>query len=296
MNFRQRLATPAGKQVRVRRAFLKTAGSVAAALFAMNDSSGQVAHAPNQPPDRGLWITWYDLPESGRDAYLAWLHQTYIPGLLQRPGFLWAAHYASAPKTATRSLRREGTLSNTSDSAVPAGDRYILLFGAEHANVFGDPTPGALHAAMSGEARKMLAMRIGERMNVMAEAARVDSPALRDYKGGMALAPCIQLGSFNIAWQDEEEMLAWYAQSRMPLMGKLPAGCIRTRKLASVSGWAKHAILYEFVSVEARNKYYLTLEDGHPEAKAWSDRLVPKLIHAPGSSNLASRIWPPVAG
>ena len=211
MKFRQRLAAPAGKQDKVRRAFLKTAGGMAAVLVATDDSLGQTARPQSQPLDRGLWITWYDLPENGRDAYLAWLHQSYIPGLLQHPGFLWAAHYASAPKTTTRSLRREGALSNTTDSTVPAGDRYILLFGAAHANVFGNPTPSALHAGMSAEARTMLAMRISERMNVMAEAARVDSPALRDYKGGMALAPCIQLGSFNIAWQDEEEMLAWYA-------------------------------------------------------------------------------------
>ena len=32
-------------------------------------------------------------------------------------------------------------------------------------------------------------------------------------------------------------------------------------------------------------------EYGNPEMKAWSKRLVPKLTHAPGSANLARRIW-----
>ena len=45
--------------------------------------------------DRALWITWYDLPEGGRDDYLAWLHEIYMPGILDRTGLLWAAHFAS---------------------------------------------------------------------------------------------------------------------------------------------------------------------------------------------------------
>ena len=292
-----------------RRAILKVAGGAAAAFATMVDTGGPIfsgsraeAATPatdarsrplDRPLDRGLWITWYDLPDDGRAAYLSWLHETYIPGLLQRPGFLWAAHYASVERGTVRSIRRQDALSNTADSSVPTGDRYILLFGAEHANLFGNPVPSALHAALSVESRKMLALRIGERVNIMVEAARVEGPEAKKYQGGMALAPCIQLGSFNCAYQDEEEMLAWYAQSRMPAMSTLP-GCVRTRKLASVSGWAKHAILYEYVSLEARNRYYLTLEDGHPEMKAWSDRIVPKLNHAPGSANLARRIWPAV--
>lgn len=45
--------------------------------------------------DRALWVTWYDLPAAGCDAYLSWLHGVYIPRLLERPDLLWAAHYAT---------------------------------------------------------------------------------------------------------------------------------------------------------------------------------------------------------
>jgi len=244
--------------------------------------------------DRALWITWYNLPDNGRDNYLSWLHGTYIPGLLKRPGFLWAAHYASVEKGTMSNTRKQGALHHTDDASVPTGDRYILLVGAEHVNVFGDATPSTLHVKLPEEGRKMLATRIAERVNIMAEAARIEGPEAREYASGMALAPCIQLGSFNCPWQHEEEMLAWYAQWRMPAMGVLP-GCIRTRRLASVSGWAKHAILYEFVSREARDRHFVTHEDRNPEMKAWSDRLVPKLVHAPGSANLALRMWPAVS-
>lgn len=79
----------------------------------------------------------------------------------------------------------------------------------------------------------------------------------------------------------------------MPAMGRTP-GCVRIRKLASVSGWAKHGVLYEFVSLEARNQHFIPHEDQHPEMKAWSDRVTKTLTHAPGSSSLAYRIWPAV--
>lgn len=244
--------------------------------------------------DTALWITWYDLPPDRRAEYLSWTHETYIPELLKRSGYLWAAHFATVDKAQRPTTAREAVLNRTDDASIPKGDRYILLVGAESAAVFGNPVPGALHAGLPVDCRTMLAMRLGERMNIMAEFQRVEGPAAKDYKDGPVLAPCIQLGNYSCPWQHEEEMLAWYTQWRMPQMARLP-GCIRTRRLASLAGWAKHAVLYEFVSLEARNQYYTAHEDAHPEMKAWSNRLVPKLIHAPGSSYLARRIWPEVS-
>jgi len=242
--------------------------------------------------DKGIWITWYDLPENGRDTHLSWVHETYIPELLERPGYLWAAHYAAVEKGARRTNARD-TRNNTDDPAVPTGDRYLLLIGAENADAFGKPVPSKLHAQLPAESRKMLAMRIGERMNIMAEAGRVEGPEAKTYQDGMTLAPCIQVGNYNTAWQDEEEMLAFYCEWRMPAMGRTP-GCVRIRKLASVSGWAKHGVIYEFASLEARNRHFIGHEDGHPDMKAWGDKVTKKLVHAPGSSSLACRIWPTV--
>jgi len=89
---------------RQRRNFLKTAGGAALVLVATKVAHGQSEHAKaasqgtrrrDEPSDRGLWVTWYDLPDNGRDVYLSWLHETYLPSLLKRPGYLWAAHYAT---------------------------------------------------------------------------------------------------------------------------------------------------------------------------------------------------------
>ena len=273
-----------------RRAFLQRAGVLAATAGAAPVVQAQSA-AASAPADRGLWITWYDVATAARPEYLRWMHTVYLPALLQRPGYLWAAHYQTVERMQT--IRRENAVEHPAVAGVPRGRQFLLLVGAADANVFGQLTPQALNAALPEADRRMLALRANERINVMAEVGRINGPEARGYADGVRGTPCIQLGSFNCAVEDEEEMLAWYAQSRMPAMEKLP-GCVRTRKLASVAGWAKHAIFYEYTSLEARNKSYLTLEDGKPEMKAWSDRMVAKLIHAPGSANLATRIWPPI--
>jgi hypothetical protein len=240
--------------------------------------------------DRALWITWYDLPEDGRDAHLRWVHDRYIPAVMERPGVLWAAHYASLKKESSTSARVIERKKTISISGVPTGRQYILLFGAADAHVFADPVPGAFNAGLPEADRKMLALRVGARMNVMAEAGRVEGPEAKSYTGDMTGAPCIQMGNFDHAWQEDEDIMAWYVQSRMAALAQQP-GCIRVRKLVTVSGWGRHGILYEYPSLEAQ-KNYLQHENKDPGRKAWADRTLPKLEHAPGSSYLACRIWP----
>ena len=129
----------------------------------------------------------------------------------------------------------------------------------------------------------------------MVEAARVVGPAAEHYAQGMQPGPCIQFGNFNSDWQNEQDMLAWYAGWRMPAMRECP-GVIRVRRLCSIAGWAKHGVFYEFESLAARNEFFLGHEDADAQIKAWSDRMVSKLTHAPASSTLALRIWPPAGG
>ena len=153
-----------------------------------------------------------------------------------------------------------------------------------------------MRARLSDTDKKMLAMRIGERYNIATEEARIYGPEFESAKAAMGpgLAPGIQLGSFNAGpGQDEDELAAWYAQWRLPCMQKLP-GCVRVRKYASVSGWAKHMILYEFTSTRARDGSFVEHEKVNPKMEQWTDDVVRKLVHAPGSPNLAARIWPVV--
>ena len=281
---------------RDRRNFLKAAGGMAIALATPKTGAAQAGNAKaaarpnnrrNGPTDRAFWVTWYDLPDSGRDDYLVWLHQTYLPNLLNRPGYLWAAHYA------TRTSGGSSQIHHTEDPKVPTGFHYILLIGVMDALVFGNPVPSAIHAALPDQGRKMLAMRTGERVNLMIEAGRCEGRASVAYKEGMTGAPYIQIGSFNCPVEYEEEMHAGYVQQRLPAMCDT-ASCIRTRKLNSVAGWAKHGILYEFASQEGFDRDYEAANAKSPLGTN-GHSVVAMLVHAPGGPNSALRIWPPIS-
>jgi hypothetical protein len=73
------------------------------------------------------------------------------------------------------------------------------------------------------------------------------------------------------------------------------AGSVASRKLLSVAGWAKHAILYEFTSLDARMQNF---EEPHEslavDPKEWTGRVVRYTIHAPGSPFVGQRTWPPI--
>ena len=288
-----------GETRRNRRSFLKAASAAAVAFAAGKDafaqspdskSAPQKEHRRSAPPDRGIWITWYDLPADGKDAYMTWLHGTYLPGLLKRPGYLWAAHYASQDLEGGAENAKK--YRHVDDPKVGKGYHYMLLIAAADAGIFGDPVPSVLHAALPEQGKKMLAMRVSERMNIFTEACRRDGTALGGYKEGMAGAPCIQVGSFDCDMDYEEQMHAGYVLQRMPKMCAT-SSCVRVRKLNSVSGWAKHGIIYEFASKEGFDRDYAPAVANSPLGlNGYS--VVPNLTHAPNGPNSALRIWPPV--
>ena len=152
--------------------------------------------------------------------------------------------------------------------------------------------PSKLDADLTDEDRRMRAMRIGERIVITAEEDRAEGPEAATRKG-MTGSPGIQLGSFNAGPPEvEDELLSWYADWRMEAMSKLP-GCVGVRKLVSVSGWAKHLVLYEFTSLDDRAKNLPKMRDLYPEQMKWTEEWIPKLTHTPESPIVAERIWPP---
>jgi hypothetical protein len=284
---------------RNRRNFLKAASGAAVGFAAVKDTFAQSASSksapekergPIAPADRGMWITWYDLPMEGRDAYFSWLHGTYLPILLKRPGYLWAAHYAS--QDLEGGAENSKRYKHVDDPMVGKGYHYMLLVAATDASVFGDPVPSLINAALPEQGKKMLALRTGERMNIFTEACRREGSAFGGYKEGMTGAPCIQVGSFDCELEFEEEMHAGYVLQRLPKMCAT-SSCVRTRKLNSVAGWAKHGIIYEFASKEGFDRDYAPAVANSPLGFN-GHSVVPNLIHAPNGPNSALRVWPPV--
>ncbi len=242
-----------------------------------------------QVTDPALWMTWYDLAPATRDAHLRWLHERYMSSLVERSGILWAAHYTAEERPMHTAKRSGRARRHAGPEDVPQGHRFILLVGGESAQVFSDPTPKELEASLPAADREMLAMRLAASTNVMLEHLRIDGPEANARTAGEALSACIQLGSF-IFDGDEQDLIGWYAQWRLPSMTSLP-GCVGVRKLVSLAGWAKHAILHEFTSAEARNTHFVNHEQkNHPDQAAWSERITGQVIHGPGSPNVATRL------
>jgi len=90
------------------------------------------------------------------------------------------------------------------------------------------------------------------------------------------------------------DLAQWYAHQRMPVMARMP-GAVQTRKFLCSVGWAKHAILYEFESLEARTREFeVPHESKVTDPQHWTGRIVRTMLHTPGSPVVGERIWPPV--
>ena len=234
--------------------------------------------------DRGIWATWHDLPAEAASEHAAWVHERYLPAMLAKPGYLWAAHVENVdwPEREEANARR---LTRTDDSAVLDGFRHLVLFGAASPHTFVDPSPAEMLACLSDEDQRMLGLRTGERSAVFVEVDRVEAPDSATRRPGITPGPVIQFGTFNINdAANEVEMNTWYSRSRLPLV-KAIEGNIGARRLVSIAGWPKHGILYEFASLDAAQK---NLQD----ASEWTRKVVDSLVHAPHSPTLGTRVWP----
>jgi hypothetical protein len=241
--------------------------------------------------DRGIWATWYDLPEEGEAEYLSWFHERYLPEACSRQGYLWGAHYELMDRRGPKELNPHVKYSN--DPSIPSGTEFLVLFGAESPYTFMDPGPAQLAEKESTETREMLGRRVGERTCIFSEEFRLEGPKSASWPSGTMTAPVVQIGTFNLGKpEDELEMGTWYAQSRLPNVVRVPE-CIRVRKLLSSVGWTKHSILYELASTNAL-KQFPSIKNTEGAVREWAIRVVETLIHAPGSPTVGTRIWPPL--
>lgn len=222
--------------------------------------------------DRGIWAIWYDIEDQDWPEYARWFHETHIPEKLARPGYRWAAHYR-----------------------LESDKGYLALFGGEASHTFLNPSPAQLATRQSPETRRYIALRKNPWACILAEEARVDGPEVARRNVDGTPGPVVQLGSYNAASPAvEDDLGAWYAQERLPLLSTLP-GCIGARKmLASVGAW-KHAILHEFVSLQWRERHFGPHEAQARDPSTWMGRVRPQLSHAPRSPCVGRRIWPPCA-
>ena len=241
--------------------------------------------------DQGIRIVWYDLPENKKHEYLNWLHNEYLPSVQARKDILWVAHYKiiKTDKVIQRLSEFVGRPENSED--LPTGSDYVMLIGAESPNEFFKSKFDALEA-QDPKTMEMFSHRIGARIAVTTEQARVNGPEIRQRLPDTKPGPFIQLGHFSVRSLEEEfDLSAWYAQYRLPTISTMP-GAIAARKLVTVAGWVKHVVLYEFVSAEAHHTNFMDHEILAFTDGEWTNRVVKYTAHAPGSPSIGERIWP----
>jgi hypothetical protein len=241
--------------------------------------------------DESIRIVWYDLPEDGKDEYLKWLHETYLPAVMARPGILWAAHYRIIKSDDTIQKLSKFVGRSEDHDSIPAGSDYALLIGAGSPHVFFKPNIDDVDAE-DPVVQEMFAKRIGTRIVVTTEQARVDGPEIRQRAPATTPGPFIQLGHFRVRSVEEEfDLSAWYADYRLPTIAAMQ-GAIAARKMVTVAGWAKHVVLYEFVSAEAHHTNFMNHEILAFTDGEWTNRVVKYTAHSPGSPSIGERIWP----
>jgi hypothetical protein len=222
------------------------------------------------PVDRGMWAIWYEIDDSDWPEYGAWFHSIHLPEKLARPGYRWAAHYR-----------------------LEQGRGYVALFGGLTAHTFLNPSPLQLAGRQSAETRRFVGMRRHASTLILAEETRVDGPDVRLRGRDGTPGPVIQFGNYNAASPAvEDDLGAWYAQERFPLLGALP-GCVGARKMLASVGAHKHAILHEFASLELREHHFGPHEAQARDPSTWMGRVRPQLTHASRSPAVGVRIFPP---
>jgi len=240
-----------------------------------------------------IWASWYDLNDDGRNENIAWINDNYLPFLKQQAGYAWAAHYRNIGPGPSLAAYHDFAGHAPDSESLEIGSQYVILVGAASTHTFLNPVFTELK--MPNHFAPMLDHRKNVRNVIFAEEARVNGPAISTRAPGSTPAPAIQFGTYRIRTFEEELSLnMWYAHERFPLMSRMP-GSVLTRKFVSMLGWAKHGILYEFESLEARTKQF---EEPHEsrivDPKAWVGKVVRSTLHTPGSPVVGERIWPPI--
>lgn len=143
---------------------------------------------------------------------------------------------------------------------------------------------------------KLNAAALGSNYEIIARAAYHELKSVRGPEsngGAEGLPPALQFGSFSCETVDDEwDLTLWYDTYRMPAIEKMP-GAIGCRRYQSVAGPGKYAVLYEFVSIEARMENYEKPIESHSLDPDHPWKVADYTIHTPMSPSVGSAVSHP---
>ena len=237
-----------------------------------------------------LYAAWLD----GDHAQIA----EYMAALRAMPGVGQTAVYQPDPKpgkflrdadTATAKLDVPGLVATPATAwalaeldCVPAGLRITELLGPRpyrHVQY-----PGRWQAdgrIAEGPARIVVTQELMSEVNYVPGRADTDD---------RAFGQAVQFGAFSAkTTADEWKILEWYERLRFEEL-RTVEGHVRTRRYATIAGFGKFGILYEFTSLAARQTGFedaLMSKSARPDAPI---RILDITVHAPGAPYVGEQI------
>ena len=238
-----------------------------------------------------LRAEWFDILSRDKEKLWSWFHEIFFPNLKSQNGVNWVAHYDIVPHPDRPYITDAPFKKETKDPCIPPGRENLVLTSANTPSVFFGPN--CTLDDIDEHNQPHLSMRINYRSAVFIEEEMINGPEQHKQPLGMGGAQAMQFGSYNVDnTQDEIELARWYRGERFP---RLPVthGMVRGRKFLSISGWAKHGVLWEFSEMN-ENEY--SFEHRFIEAdrgENWRGRHVLEYVtHSPGSPHAGRRVWP----
>ena len=236
---------------------------------------------------------WFDLAENDRGAHWAWLHGEFLPALQSASGVAWVGHYDIIAHPDRPYIEGAPTRQETTAPAIATGwQNVVLTAGVSTNTVLGpDNDVDALFAAHTTG----LAAWQNHRTCTFIEEKVVNGPEERVTPYGMGPPPAMQIGSFNADTTANNELLArWYRAERFPRIA-VSRGIIRGRKMLSITGWAKHGVLWEGTELGPDDYSFEPRFIEAARDENWAGPHVLEYVtHAPGSPHAGRRVWPKV--
>lgn len=236
---------------------------------------------------------WFDLADEDRDAHWAWMHSEFLPALQSAPGVAWVGHYDIIAHPARPYIEGAPAKQETTDPSINTGWQNVVLTAGLTTNTFLGPNNGVgvLHT-QHGDA---LSTRQNHRAAIFIEELVVNGPEERAMPYGMGPPPAMQIGSFNTDTPEDAENLArWYRAERFPRVS-VSRGIIRGRKMLSVTGWAKHGVLWEGTELGPDDSSFEPRFIEADRNENWSGpHVLGYVTHSPGSPHAGRRVWPKV--
>ena len=221
------------------------------------------------PPKKGhgLLMVYTDVPADVEEEFKRWYDEEHIPERLAIPGVLSAARYV----------------------ALQGGPKHLACYELSEPEAWHSDA-WQHHLTNPTEWSKRMSPGVVGEVYVRNLYRLIYPDDVPEETAQAAMAPVMLVGRMSVPPALETEFNHAYNSERMPTCHAVP-GYIRGRRFEAIMGEPKYITVHEMQSVQVSES---------PEWESWrtavtpqwSNNVRPKMVHAPGSPGIYTRINP----